>query len=60
MPMKDGKTLTPEEFQSLEKEEREATEKKILAVHEKAMEVVGACRNWKEKCGKKSGNWMVR
>jgi lon-related putative ATP-dependent protease len=40
MPMKDGKTLSPEEFQSLEKEEREATEKKLLSVHEKAMEVI--------------------
>lgn len=40
MPMKDGKTLTPEEFQTLEKEEREGIEKKILIVHEKAMEVV--------------------
>lgn len=40
MPMKDGKTLTPEEFQMLEKEEREAIEKKILTVHEKAMEVI--------------------
>jgi lon-related putative ATP-dependent protease len=40
MPMKEGKTLTPEEFQTLEKEEREAIEKKILTVHEKAMEVV--------------------
>ncbi|GMB02143.1 ATP-binding protein [Pelosinus sp. IPA-1] len=40
MPMKDGKTLSPEEFQSLDKEEREATEKKLLSVHEKAMEVI--------------------
>jgi lon-related putative ATP-dependent protease len=40
MPMKDGKTLSPEEFQTLDKEEREATEKKILTVHEKAMEVI--------------------
>jgi lon-related putative ATP-dependent protease len=40
MPMKDGKTLSPEEFQTLDKEEREATEKKILMVHEKAMEVI--------------------
>jgi lon-related putative ATP-dependent protease len=40
MPMVGDKTLTPEEFQKLDKEERDVIEKKLLMVHEKAMEVV--------------------
>lgn len=40
VPMLDGKGLTPEEFQNLEKEEREKIEGNMLIVHEKAMEVV--------------------
>lgn len=40
VPMADGKAIPPEEFQQLDKEEKEKIEKKILIVHEKAMEVV--------------------
>jgi len=40
VPMADGKAIPPEEFQKLDKEEKEKIEKKILTVHEKAMEVV--------------------
>ena len=40
VPMVDGKAIPPEEFQKLDKEEKEKIEKKILNVHEKAMEVV--------------------
>ena len=40
IPMKDGKPMTPEEFQQLEQEERETIEKKLLAVHEKALESI--------------------
>lgn len=40
VPMIDGKGLTPEEFQSLAKEEREKIESNLLVVHEKAMEVI--------------------
>ncbi|MBC8016640.1 MAG: AAA family ATPase [Sporomusaceae bacterium] len=40
VPMADGKAIPPEEFQQLDKEEKEKIEKKILSVHEKAMEVV--------------------
>lgn len=40
LPTVDGKVLTPEEFQKLDKEQREEIEKKALAVHEIAMEVV--------------------
>ncbi len=40
VPMLDGKGLTPEEFQNLEKEARDKIEENMLIVHEKAMEVV--------------------
>lgn len=40
VPMVDGKPLTPEDYQKLDKEQREAIDKKMLAVHEKAMDVV--------------------
>lgn len=40
VPMADGKAIPPEEFQQLDKEEKEKIEKKIIMVHEKAMEVV--------------------
>lgn len=40
VPIIDGKPLVPEEYQKLDKEKREAIDKKMLAVHEKAMEVV--------------------
>jgi len=40
VPMAEGKAIPPEEFQRLDKEEKEKIEKKILTVHEKAMEVV--------------------
>lgn len=40
VPMVDGKGLTPEDFQALEKEERDKIEENMLLVHEKAMEVV--------------------
>lgn len=40
VPMVDGKAIPPEEFQQLDKEEKEKIEKKIVMVHEKAMEVV--------------------
>ena len=40
LPVQDGKPLTPEEYQSLDREKREALEKKMLVVHEKAMEAI--------------------
>ena len=40
LPIRDGKPLTPEEFQLLDREKREELEKKMLAVHEKAMEAM--------------------
>ena len=40
VPMLDGKAIPPEEFQQLDKEEKDKIEKKIVMVHEKAMEVV--------------------
>lgn len=40
VPTIDGKPLTPEEYQKLEKEEREAIEEKMLMMHERATEVV--------------------
>lgn len=40
VPMVDGKPLIPEEYQKLDKEKREEIDKKMLAVHERAMEVV--------------------
>lgn len=40
LPIKDGNPITPEEFQKLDKEEREAYEQQLMAVHEKAMEAI--------------------
>jgi lon-related putative ATP-dependent protease len=40
IPMSEGKPLTPDDFQKLEQEERETIEKKLLAVHEKALESI--------------------
>ncbi|MGL5514803.1 MAG: AAA family ATPase, partial [Sporomusa sp.] len=40
LPMVDGKALAPEDFQSLDKEQRDAIEKNLFAVHEKGMDVV--------------------
>ena len=40
VPMSEGKPLTPDDFQKLEQEERETIEKKLLAVHEKALESI--------------------
>ena len=40
VPVVDGKALTPEEYQKLDKEQREEVEKRMLSVQEKAMEVV--------------------
>lgn len=40
VPMIDGKAIPPEDFQQLDKEEKEKIEKKIVVVHEKAMEVI--------------------
>ncbi|MEN6567579.1 MAG: ATP-binding protein [Veillonellales bacterium] len=40
VPLMDGKPVAPEEYQKLDKEQRESIEKKMLAVHGKAMEVV--------------------
>lgn len=40
VPTIDGKPLTPEEYQKLEKEQREDIEQKMLLVHERATEVV--------------------
>ncbi|HWR37896.1 MAG TPA: ATP-binding protein [Patescibacteria group bacterium] len=40
VPVVDGKPVTPEDYQQLEKEKRDEIEKKMLAIHEKAMEVI--------------------
>lgn len=40
IPMADGKPITPEEFQKLEKEQREILEKRMMAAQEKAMEFI--------------------
>lgn len=40
MPMVGGKAVGPEDFQKLDKEQRDAIEKNMLAVHEKGMDVV--------------------
>lgn len=40
LPVMNGQPLTPEEFQKLDKDQREEIEKKLLAVHEKAMEAI--------------------
>ena len=40
LPIKDGNPITPEEFQKLDKEERESYEEKLMAVHEKALEAI--------------------
>jgi lon-related putative ATP-dependent protease len=40
LPLLDGKVISNEDFQKLERDDREKIEKQALAVHEKAMEVV--------------------
>ena len=40
VPIRDGKPMTPEEFQQLDRESREEIEKKMQAVHEKAAEAI--------------------
>ncbi|VBB08557.1 endopeptidase la (lon) serine protease (s16) signature [Lucifera butyrica] len=40
LPVVDGKPLTPEEYQKLDKEQRDEIEKKLLTVHDKALVVV--------------------
>ncbi|MDF2571076.1 MAG: putative ATP-dependent protease [Sporomusa sp.] len=40
LPMLDGKALAPEDIQKLDKEQRDAIEKNLFAVHEKGMDVV--------------------
>lgn len=40
LPVVDGKPVTPEEYQKLDKEQKEGIEKKLLTVHDQAMEVV--------------------
>lgn len=40
LPMVDGKAVGPEDYQQLDKEQRDAIEKNMLAVHEKGMDVV--------------------
>ena len=40
VPIKDGTPIAPEDFQKLDKEQREEYEQKLLSVHEKAMEAV--------------------
>lgn len=40
VPIHDGKPLTPEEYQKMEKEERESIEQKLRSVHEKATEIL--------------------
>jgi lon-related putative ATP-dependent protease len=38
LPIQEGKPLTPEEYQQMDREDREAIEKRMMSVHEKAME----------------------
>ncbi|WP_425058038.1 hypothetical protein SCACP_26800 [Sporomusa carbonis] len=40
VPMIDGKAIAPEEYQKLDKEHKDVIEKKMMAVHEKGMDVV--------------------
>jgi lon-related putative ATP-dependent protease len=40
LPVEDGKPLNPEEYQQLDRGRKEAIEKRMLAVHEKAMEAI--------------------
>ncbi len=40
LPIEGGKPLTPEEFQQLDRDKKEIIEKRMLAVHEKAMEAI--------------------
>jgi lon-related putative ATP-dependent protease len=40
LPIEGGKPLTPEEFQQLDRDQKEIIEKRMLAVHEKAMEAI--------------------
>ena len=40
LPMVDGKAVGPEDYQKLDKQQRDSIEKNMLAVHEKGMDVV--------------------
>ncbi|MBP2655149.1 MAG: lon [Firmicutes bacterium] len=40
MPVENGKQMTPEEFQQLDRDKKDEYEKKLLAVQEKAMEAI--------------------
>ena len=40
LPVEGGKPLTPEEFQQLDRDKKDEIEKRMLAVHEKAMEAI--------------------
>jgi len=40
LPVEDGKPLTPEEYQQLDRDKKEIIEKRMLAVHEKALEAI--------------------
>ena len=40
LPVQDGKPITPEEYQQLDKETRDGLEKNMMAVHEKALEAI--------------------
>lgn len=40
LPVEDGKPLTPEEYQQLDRDKKEAIEKRMMAVHDKAMEAI--------------------
>lgn len=40
LPMVDGKAVGPEDYQQLDKQQRDSIEKNMLAVHEKGMDVV--------------------
>ncbi len=40
LPLENGKPVTPEEFQQFDRDKREEIEKKMLAVHEKALEAI--------------------
>lgn len=45
IPVINDKPVTPEEFQKLDKDEREAIEKKLLAAHESSAEVIRKIQN---------------
>ncbi len=40
LPVEDGKPLTPEEYQQLDREKKEVIEKRMMTVHEKALEAI--------------------